>query len=345
MTYGDPIPGDANRSQSQGADWPTLPAQQSQPQPPGYGGGYQPAYTRAPEPDWNALADRHQRDSKRGKWRLVGAVGGAFVLGAVAGGVGVHAMDGGTASAAASGKPSGSPSASVSTSASTSASASPSASAASAGALADADGDVSLSYQPGAQVRPGNGSKVLWLDGTPDAYAAAPAPVVNTDGSFTVSAWVIDKRADGAVMAISQGEGGYYAFALGRDYWPGHHGWVFKVQSAAGNSDNTSYPVYGKGDAALNTWVFLTGTYDAKSRTISLYVNGKLAQSSKVPGIWHNPGALQIGRAAYKGQFGNNWDGAIAHVQIWTAALTPAQVAAALHDKSGVKTAHSWLVS
>jgi hypothetical protein len=210
--------------------------------------------------------------------------------------------------------------------------------------LADADGGVTLTYAAGAEVRPGNGSKVLWLDGTANAYATSAAPVVDTTHGFTVSAWVVLKRATGASMVISQGDGGYYTFALGRDYWPGHEGWVFKVQTAKGNSDDTTRAAYSPGEAKLNTWVLLTGTYDAVHHTIDLYVDGKLAGRSPAVGIWRNGGALQLGRIRYKNVWGNNWDGAIAHVQVWNAPLTPAQVAAAVHDKAGVATEHSWLV-
>ncbi|WP_042378690.1 LamG domain-containing protein [Streptacidiphilus melanogenes] len=307
-----------------------------------YGGYQPPPPVRPPEPDWNALADRHDEEKRRNRLRLIGGVGGAFLLGAVVGGAGVKAVDGGGGStpvASASQAP---------VRASASAGAAPSASASAAPAapvLKDSLGGVPLTYAGGAHVRPGNGSRVLWLDGSPDAYATAPGPVVDTAHSFTVSAWVLLKQAQGAAMVLSQGAGGYYTFALGRDYWPGHHGWVFKVQTRAGNSDAYTRAAYSPGEAKLDSWVFLTGTYDAGHHTLDLYVNGKLADTSPAPGIWQNDGALQLGRIRYKNVWGNNWDGAVAHVQIWDQALSASQVAAAVHDASGVKPVHSWLVN
>jgi hypothetical protein len=309
-------------------------------------GGYQPPPSlRPPEPDWNALADRHDEERRRNRLRLIGGVGGAFLLGAVVGGVGVKALDGGgsTPVAAASQAPA-QPTGSAVASPSASAAASPSASGLAGNGLADSLGGVTLTYASGAQVRPGNGSKVLWLDGSANAYAAAAGPVVDTARSFTVSAWVLLKQPQGGSMAISQGDGGYYTFALGRDYWPGHHGWVFKVQTKAGDSDATVRAADSTGEARTDTWVFLTGTYDAVHHTIDLYVDGKLAGKSPAPGIWQNGGALQLGRTRYKGRWSDNWDGAVAHVQVWDTALTAAQVAGAVHDKSGVRPAHSWLV-
>ncbi|MEY9942577.1 LamG domain-containing protein [Streptacidiphilus sp. MAP5-3] len=312
-----------------------------------YGGGFPPSNApRPPEPDWAALADRNEQASRRRRWVVAAGAGGAVLVVAAAVVVGVQALGGsgskGSALAGSSASPAASQSASASPVPSTPPSVPPTPVAV---RLTDGRGGVPLTVASGATVHPGNGSKVLWLDGSPEAYADAPGPVVDTARSFTVSAWVLDKAPTGAVMAISQGQGGYYTFALGRDYWPGHESWVFKVQSAAGDQDKTTYPVYAKSPAALNTWVLLTGTYDAAHRTIALYVNGKLQQQAKVPGIWRNAGALQVGRVAYKGQWTDNWNGILGHVQVWNAALTPAQAAAAVKDRSGVVPAHSWLVS
>ncbi|RAG81403.1 hypothetical protein DN069_33035 [Streptacidiphilus pinicola] len=307
-----------------------------------YGGYQPPSPIRPPEPDWNALADRHDEEQRRNRVRLIGAIGGAFLLGAVAGGVGMKVVDGGggnTPAASSSPAPTG---------ASSSAAASPSASASASPAsavLADSVGGVSLTYGSGAQVRPGNGSKVLWLDGSANGYASAPGPVVDTAHGFTVSAWVLLKQPQGGSIAVSQGDGGYYAFALGRDYWPGHHGWVFKVQTRAGNSDSYVRAADSSGEAKLDTWVHLTGSYDAVHHSVALYVDGKLAGTSPAAGIWQNGGALQLGRTRYRNGWTDSWDGAVAHVQIWTRTLTAAQVAGAVHDRSGVAPAHSWLVS
>jgi hypothetical protein len=193
--------------------------------------------------------------------------------------------------------------------------------------LTDSAGGVSLRYAGGAQVRPGNGSKVLWLDGSPEGYAGAPGPVVDTTRGFTVSAWVLLKQPQGGSMTVSQGDGGYYTFALGRDYWTGHHGWVFKVQTRAGNSDSYVRAAKAAGEAKLDTWVFLTSTYDAIHHTIARHVDGKLAGQSPAPGIWQNGGALQLGRTRHKNAWSDNRDGAIAHVQLWKTPLTVAQVA------------------
>ncbi|MHA6761448.1 LamG domain-containing protein [Streptacidiphilus sp. PAMC 29251] len=349
-----------------------------------------PPYHQPSGPDWGALADQHEQESRqrrRRSWLTIGAVCTVLLLGTVAGVVAVNSGGGSKSATAGPARPSGSSgtdngslpgfpesasgsasataSSSVSATASQSAGAGPSASAPRArtttkpssgagsapaavladGRIADISGQSPLSPGAGAQVQPGNGSRTLVLKGTPDGYAAAAAPVVDTNGSFTVSAWVLNKAATGGRAAVSQGNGSYFSFSLGQDDWPKHHEWVFKVQTAGGGQDNTTYAVYSAAAMKLDTWVQLTGVYDASAHTIALYVNGVSAGKSKASGIWSTTGALQLGRNRYQGQWSDSWDGIIAHVEVWDRALTATQAAGQLHDKSGERSADSWLVT
>jgi hypothetical protein len=347
MSNGDPIPGEGNRPPQ--PDWPTIPQQPQQPQQPqGFGPAYgYPAYgypqpqspepapaplthpARTPEPDWNALADQYQsRNGFWRRWRLALAIGGAFVLGGVACGavlLGVHGDKKATTTPTASASASGTPLPGQQ--------------------LADADGAVPLTLGADTSIQPGNGSKALQFASSPDSFAAAPTGVIDTQKSFTVSAWVYNSAKEDGRTAVSQGDGGYYAFDLGRDYWTDHNKWVFKVQTAAGNQDTTSEPVYSKADATVNTWTFLTGTYDATAHTIALYVDGVSQGTTKVTGIWQNDGALQLGRLRYKDAWADHWIGLVSHVETWNVALTPVEVAAAMHNTSTVAPNHAWLVN
>ncbi|MEZ0064038.1 hypothetical protein ABIA32_000016 [Streptacidiphilus sp. MAP12-20] len=359
MTYGDPIPADGDRTSQPppqqppaqqsaaqgpfgGPSWPTQPTAQVPPQGPGYGYPGSAATPRppVPQPDWNALADQHERDSKRGKWRLLAAVGGAFVLGTVTGGVAVKAVDGGpsAAVAVASGRASGSPTAL----------ASPSSSPPSpvVTRLDDAAGSVPLSVGSGAKVTDVQGARALQLTGTADAFAAGPNALVDTKGSFTVSAWVLNQDFSDTRAAVTQGDHDYYAFDLGREFRAGKFSWMFKVQSPTNKPGNPSQPLYARAAAAPGAaWTLLTGTYDAKSRNISLYVDGRLAQTTRTNGVWPYAGALQVGRVRYKSSWTDDWIGAIRDVRVWPVALSPAQVAATAKAPGVPAPAHAWLVS
>ncbi|WP_370072703.1 LamG domain-containing protein [Streptacidiphilus sp. MAP5-3] len=375
MTFGDPIRGEGSGPEQAG--WPAMPGQQSGQQLPpgaqppqggqtppdrgpampnsGYGyppqqqfpqqqfpqqGAPQQPYPPAgsQEPDWNALAEQNEsRSRNRRRWRTTALVVGAVVLvgGACAGAfltLGKH----NTPTPVATGSPSASPSATAHQQ-----------------QLSDAEGTVPLAVgsaatlapvAPEAGGQPGNGTQALAFNSRPESYAGSTGPVVDTQNSFTVAGWVMNSAKQDGRTAISQGDDGYYAFDLGRDFWTKHNKWVFKVQTAAGNQDKTVYAVYSKADATQNAWVFLSGTYDATAHTISLYVNGQLQGTTKVPGIWSDTGTLQLGRLRYQGSWVDHWNGQITDVECWNTALTAPQVAGAMKGTATAAPDHAWLV-
>lgn len=78
--------------------------------------------------------------------------------------------------------------------------------------------------------RRGDGDRSLWLNDTSDAtrhsgYAATAAPVVNTQSSFTVSAWayVADTSDYPTVLSETGSDGSGFALY----YSPGAQRWVF----------------------------------------------------------------------------------------------------------------------
>ncbi|PBC78747.1 concanavalin A-like lectin/glucanase superfamily protein [Streptomyces sp. TLI_235] len=313
-----------------------------------------------PTPDWAALAEANERQHRRRRLLMTGgAVAGVL---AVAGIVttalllrqdapdgpraaeptaaATLAVDGPpsavpSASAAPSGSPSGSAPASPSTTGSPSAARSAAPSAAQT-RLDDVRGARPASLGPAAAVgtAPGRTGPALLLHGSADSWAQTSAAVVDTSKSFTVSAVVRNNASTGARAVVSQGTGSYYSFYLGRDYWGSHNQWVFKVQTAAGGEDSTSRQAFSTGQATTGQWVMLTGTYDAGSKQIRLYVNGALAQTTSVSGIWQTTGPLQIGRTRWKNTWTDHWDGALTDVQIWNQAL-PAERVSQLWNTGG----------
>ncbi|MFG2694673.1 LamG-like jellyroll fold domain-containing protein [Kitasatospora sp. NPDC048407] len=91
----------------------------------------------------------------------------------------------------------------------------------------------------------------------------------------------------------------------------------------------------------------LTGSYDAGSKKITLYVNGVLQQTTAVQGVWQTTGGLQLGRVRYKNTWSDFWDGAISDVQVWDQAL-PATAVARLNGSGGTDAGtaakRSWLL-
>jgi hypothetical protein len=187
----------------------------------------------------------------------------------------------------------------------------------------------------------GHTGPALTLHGQPDGYAEANSVVLDTCKSFTVSAVVRNDAPTGGRAAVSQGGDGFFSYYLGRDFWGDHNQWVFKVQTAA--ADSSSREVLSTAPATTGQWTTLTGVYDAQGKTISLYVDGVLAQTTQVPGILSTNGPIEIGRARFKGQWVDSWSGAIADVQIWERPLAPDIVAQLAKTRSADVGPHaSW---
>jgi hypothetical protein len=241
---------------------------------------------------------------------------------------------------------SGSPSASPSTSSSSSKGSNAPTVPGQPNLLADHSGQANLVMGPDALVSQVQNGYVIRLRSNGNSFAQSAEQVIDVTKSFSVSAWVYNEAPGGSRSAISEGDGISYSFNLGRDDLNGRKAWVFRVQTADGGADSTTYQVLSKDVDTVGKWVLLTGTYDAKKRTIALYVNGEPASSTKVPGIWAGRGPLQLGRARHHGIWGNYWAGVLGHILVWDQALTPAQVTSLKDGGSGLnaKPIASWLV-
>ncbi|MGW3118503.1 LamG-like jellyroll fold domain-containing protein [Streptomyces sp. NPDC001107] len=189
--------------------------------------------------------------------------------------------------------------------------------------------------------RGGDGDRSLWLNDTSDmtrqsGYAATAAPVVNTQSSFTVSAWAY--LSDGSDFRTVVSETGSDGSGFALYYSPGIQRWVFLwnwyengVRKYMGaNADVAGVP--------LKVWTHLTGVYNSKDRTISLYVNGRLQGSPvTLPATSDatvTDGTLQFGRASFTpGSYVNYWRGRIDEVAVWQRDLTEEENAIAIEDQ------------
>ncbi|WSX57341.1 LamG domain-containing protein [Streptomyces sp. NBC_00986] len=196
--------------------------------------------------------------------------------------------------------------------------------------------------------RRGDGDRSLWLNDTSDAtrqsgYAATAAPVVNTQSSFTVSAWAY--LADGSdfrtVLSETGSDGSgftlYYSSSVQRwvFLWSWYEGGVRKYLGT--NADSAGVP--------LKTWTHLTGVYNSDARTISLYVNGRMQGSPVALPITSDAtatdGTLQFGRASFTpGTYLNYWRGRVDEVAVWQRALTDDEIATedGLLDSNGASS-------
>ncbi|MEI5103887.1 LamG-like jellyroll fold domain-containing protein [Streptomyces sp. PmtG] len=168
-------------------------------------------------------------------------------------------------------------------------------------------------------------------------YASTDGVPVNTQGSFTVSAWayLTDDKANRVVLS-APGEHGsaftlYYSSALKT--------WVFNRTDQDKNG-----PVYIRSTAdaenpPLKVWTHLVGVFDTneggddKDDTIQLFVNGRaqgepvvLADEAKTYSPWTADRNMMVGRSKVDGSYGEYFLGRIDEVATWQRKLQPDEI-------------------
>jgi RHS repeat-associated protein len=170
------------------------------------------------------------------------------------------------------------------------------------------------------------GSNGASFTGTVGQQIATSGPALDTTGSFSVAAWV-NLAGDTTLnqTVVSQDAGTDSGFYL--KYFPSTGGWEF----ARPHTDTTN-PVNSNANAATTattgTWYFLTGTYNASTGAMTLYVNGASAGSGtdSTPIAAHGP--LAIGRSKWNGSDSDWLDGSVEDVQAYPRALSSSDVSA-----------------
>ncbi|MFI6051586.1 LamG-like jellyroll fold domain-containing protein [Streptomyces violascens] len=167
-------------------------------------------------------------------------------------------------------------------------------------------------------------SGTLASDGTPADYAAADTPAVETDQSFTVSAWVNTSDAAKNQSAVSQSGQHQAAFSLGLSQGK----WTIKLPTTDTTPDTTWYVAASDVAPVANQWTHLAGVYDAAAKTLTMYVNGTPSAPVAGVNIWQARGALSFGRALWRDSYTDGWKGSLDDIHVWDRALKPADVAA-----------------
>ncbi|MDG4794274.1 LamG domain-containing protein [Micromonospora sp. WMMD1082] len=150
-------------------------------------------------------------------------------------------------------------------------------------------------------------------------------PVLRTDQSFTMSAWVMLDRLDGMRTAVSQRgvheSAGWLKFnaTLGK--------WQFVVSDEDVITTSTA-SVTSTSTAEEGVWTHLAGVYDAGRNQLRLYVNGELeGVTQNIPFTpMASTGPLLVGRTLWRDQLMDQWTGGIDDVAVFQGALTDTAV-------------------
>lgn len=166
----------------------------------------------------------------------------------------------------------------------------------------------------------------LGLELANDSCAQTAGPVVATNESFTVTAWVLLEEISGHHTVLTQV--GTYRGAFYLKYEPGADRWKFEMTS--GNTSSvTWHTAQSLQPPELGVWTHLAGVYDVAAGKVRLYVNGVLQDESDGPANpWLATGPTLIGCAGKLD--GTRWDplgGVVDDVRIWTSTLDPDRIA------------------
>ncbi|MFE6682053.1 LamG domain-containing protein [Streptomyces sp. NPDC057729] len=196
--------------------------------------------------------------------------------------------------------------------------------------LADAAGSRTATAEAGPAARVGAGAtfgagapsgtdvtSTVSLDGTGHGFATPDAPVVATDKTFSVGAWVRPAAVDGRRTVLSQDAGQGPGFTLGLRQADGLPAWSFTVGGT---------PLTG-GLPEVGEWTYVLGRYDAWTGKARLYVNGKAVGDEQPVTPVAGDGDFQIGRAQGAAGYRDRWQGEIGDVRVYDRVAVSAEIA------------------
>ncbi|WP_329093836.1 DNRLRE domain-containing protein [Streptosporangium sp. NBC_01469] len=156
-----------------------------------------------------------------------------------------------------------------------------------------------------------------------EPLAQTAGPVIRTNESFTVAAWLRWSDKDGDYTVIEQKGTHTTPFRLGNDP---DQGLVLTLTNAdAANA--TSQGVLSGVEPPVDEWFHLAGTYDATASTATLYLNGDSIGSRVIESpAWNAGGAMTLGTAMR---------GGLDDVQVYQHGLTAADIDGLYGDGNG----------
>ncbi len=191
-----------------------------------------------------------------------------------------------------------------------------------AGTTAKDDGPngKGLTLTEGATWTTGVSGSALKFDGQ-GQFAQTDGPVLDTTGSYTVSAWVtLDALPGNYATAVSQ-DGRRQASPFYLQYGQG----AFAFSTPAGQRARLEIR------PELGRWYHLVGVRDGATNQITLYVDGKKAATVTGGPNYVGSGPLAVGRAKWNGNDTDFWNGSVDEVHAYDRALTAEEVTA-LHE-------------
>jgi alpha-L-arabinofuranosidase len=168
------------------------------------------------------------------------------------------------------------------------------------------------------------GLHAIGVTGTSTGVITATGPVVNTAGSFTASAWVNLASLSGYQTVVSIAGTNVAGFFL---QLRGDTG-TFALSRLSSDADGPATYISASTAPVIGTWYHIVGVDDASAGTLTLYVDGQSEGSTPYTAGWAANGNTLIGHGFYSGGQVDYVNGSIDDVELFSSALSAAQVAA-----------------
>ncbi|WP_229911391.1 laminin G domain-containing protein [Streptomyces aurantiogriseus] len=185
--------------------------------------------------------------------------------------------------------------------------------------------------------------KALKVGGT--SYAATAGKVLETQASYTVSAWVRLDSTSTTSTVLGQ-DGTYYSpFFLG--YCSAVNRWCLRLADADAATTSLDNQRVNSLDAPqAKVWTHLAAVVDTTAKTLTLYVNGvPQGTDTLTTGNWSATGPLQIGRVKYKGGYVDHFPGEVDEVTVWQDIKLPEAMAREANPTDTAGKAYAELVA
>ncbi len=188
-------------------------------------------------------------------------------------------------------------------------------------------GGASLNYEGHPNPEDdGSGWDAEWgsvtFDGTTGAVTSGARLLTNQ--SFSVTGWARLTR-DGTDQAVVAQDGAQASrFTLG---WKAAcKCWAFTTTNTDAAAPAVTVAQGPAAPAAVNTWTYLAGVYDARTKEVRLYVNGALAATTAAPAGWNATGDFAVGRSRSAGKETGWLAGDVDDVRAHQGVLTDAEI-------------------
>jgi hypothetical protein len=158
----------------------------------------------------------------------------------------------------------------------------------------------------------------------PNGFGTTSGPVLNTQQSFTVSAWAKVNDLTGYYAVVGQNATHVSAFQI--RYSPDVKAWIFGMPTVDATGDSYQWAYTDNSVTQANIWTHVVGVYDATAHQISLYVNGVLLGQRSVTTVIPSSGPFMIGATILNDSGAAFFHGSISDVQAYQTALNGSEV-------------------